>query len=178
MGWEVCLTMHNLPLFYFKSHFMAKQQDVKILYQYVAGENPQAAKAVILKYGYKVPQLRNARELGSLLQSLVGVEGEEAFRDIMEIHPDKDLIMEMFTPEEKHNMVGADGKGSSGCGCNSCKGNFSNATGPDPLLLQQNTAQIAAMNNNTAAQHTTSTQTGVIILSCAVIIALAIMSKK
>lgn len=153
----------------------------KLLFQLIAADDPRFAVGICQKYGYTVPPVRNPRELGALLQELVTIEGEKAFIDIMDHHPHKDLILEMYCPDQpSKEMMGADGS-KSGCGCDGakskcgcscskkcgCQEKFSNITGPE-----QNT------NQNQTTHHITSTQTGVVILSCAVIIALAIMSKK
>jgi hypothetical protein len=66
---------------------------------------------------------------------------------------------------------GCNKKKESGCGCSKKCGcqeekKYSNATGPDANQAVQNSHMM------------TGNQTGVIILSCAVIIAFAIMSKK
>ena len=154
----------------------------KLLYQLIAASDPVFAANLCKKYGYTVPPVRNARELGDLLRQLVVIEGEPAFIDIMDHHPHKDLILEMYAGDEdqKSNMVGADGsksgcgcggaknQASSGCGCNkkcSCQEKHLNASGPDMAVATQ-------------VAHNINNQTGVIVLSCAVIIALAIMSKK
>lgn len=152
-------------------------QKVKLIYQYIAQSDPYFAVEICKKYGYTVPPVRNARELGGLLQELVTIEGEQAFIDIMDKHPDKELILEMYGPDEKKEVVhaAADGnpdcgckKKQSGCGCKKCgcqEEKHFNATGPDQTAVQN-------------SHMITGTQTGIVILSCAMIIALAIMSKK
>lgn len=157
--------------------------NVRILYQYIAATDPYFARRVCVKYGYTVPPVKNEKELGALLQELVSIEGEPAFRDIMQHHPDKDLILEMYGEEgvpHKVKIISADGNTDEEkpCKCKSCNhdkpAGFLNA---DAATIAA-AATVATQNNNAAHHQVTSTQTGVIILSCAVIIALAIMSKK
>lgn len=159
-----------------------------LLCQYMAVSDPAFTRQVILKYGYNIPQLRNMSELGSLLDKVVMVEGEPALKDIATHHPDKELIIGGNTPAPKANILGADGsqeehghhsekKGGCGCGGKD-KMNFANVNG----VMTPNTATTAAVqqlqNNAAVTHHITSTQTNIMLLSAAVIIALAIMSKK
>lgn len=160
------------------------QSQRKLLFQYVAASDPYFVRDICMKYGYTMPPVRNPRELGGLLDQLVDMEGEPAFVEILDHHPDKELILESYqqgTPVGGH--IGADGSEtkSGGCGCGGCKGcgekkqNYANADAAGVVAAQINSANTTQHNN---ANQITSTQTGIIILACAVIISLAIMSKK
>lgn len=67
------------------------------LYQRVATANPSGARSVIHKYGYEI----RTKNLSQALRMLVGAEGEPALRDIVAIHPDKDLILECYADTKK-----------------------------------------------------------------------------
>ena len=62
------------------------------LYQRVALSNPNAAKGIIKNFGYEI----RTNNLAHALRLLVANEGEEALRAVVEIHPDKDLILECY----------------------------------------------------------------------------------
>lgn len=64
------------------------------VYQYIAYSNPDAANELCNKYGYY--QIQSIEELADCLQSIVARKGESAFKDIMELHPDKDVVLELF----------------------------------------------------------------------------------
>lgn len=158
------------------------QNQRKLLFQYVAASDPYFVRDICVKYGYTVPPVRNPRELGNLLDQLVDMEGEPAFVEILDHHPDKELILESYQPvSPAAGHIGADGSESKsgGCGCGGCKGcaekkqvNYANADAAGTVAAQINA------ENKTQHNQITSTQTGVIILACAMIISLAIMSKK
>ncbi len=141
------------------------------LYSYIAASNPGLSVGLCEKYGYDVPPVRNFVELGGLLEQLKDREGEAAFRDIMDLHPEKNLILEMYAPEVPAKaLAGADGTmQKKGCGCQECqeshhhynKNNFSHADGGQQTL-----------------HPITPTQTGLLILGSAFLIAFAIISKK
>lgn len=60
------------------------------LYQRVAQGNPQGAKSVIKQFGYEI----RTNNLPQALKMLVSKEGEPALRAIVNMHPDKDVILE------------------------------------------------------------------------------------
>lgn len=64
------------------------------VYQYIAYSSPDAANELCNKYGYF--QINSFEELADCLQSIVARKGESAFKDIMELHPDKDVVLELF----------------------------------------------------------------------------------
>lgn len=73
---------------------MKKTQDSTGLYQRVASANPQAAAALIRNFGYELQTRNIAKGLYLLVQN----EGEPALRAIVDIHPDKELILECLAP--------------------------------------------------------------------------------
>lgn len=71
-----------------------KKTSVMNVYQYIAYSSPDAANELCNKYGYY--QIQSYEELADCLQSIVARKGESAFKDIMELHPDKDVVLELF----------------------------------------------------------------------------------
>ena len=91
------------------------------LQELIAINNPSKAKALVVKYGY-----RPARSYNDLIQKLFLItkeHREDALKDLVDIHPHKDLIMHYAIPvsvvtETKSN---ANGDNSSDCQCPSCQ---------------------------------------------------------
>lgn len=63
------------------------------VYSYVASSNPQKSRDIINSFGYKV---NNPKDMGGNLRTLVASEGESALKEVLNNHPDKDVILEMF----------------------------------------------------------------------------------
>lgn len=129
------------------------------LYTYVASSNPYQARAILHKYGYSIKDVKNKSDLGDCLKSLVAYEGEDAFQDILDSHPDKGVILEVYSkqmikPEE-----------SKKCNCNGhpCSCNrehyFLNASGSD-------------------APSKSVRDTSIYIMAAALLLAAAIIVKK
>lgn len=156
--------------------------DNTLFYQYIAASNPMFVKSICERYGFTVPVVRNYRELGDLLRQLVERTNGNAFLEIVDNHPDKELILDTYKDTPAADQVGCDGMHSDG-GCKKCKEKYSNVTGStETAVVSQDKAAIAALQaQNTAIQHhgiLNNNNNGVLILSCAIIVALAIMSKK
>lgn len=137
------------------------------LYTYVAESNPYQAKALLHKHGYSISNVRDSKDLGVCLKKLVQSEGEVAFLDILECHPDKGVILEAYTPvkkEEYKNSCGGYMNLNGECSCNKHKDQYMNASGNDkPIVPQQN------QNSN---------NTSFFILAAALLLAAAIIVKK
>jgi len=88
------------------------------LQELIAINNPSKAKALIVKYGYK--PARNYNDLIYKLFRLTKEHREDALKDLAELHPHKDLILNYFcaSKEEKSNVEGKDN--NSDCNCPSC----------------------------------------------------------
>lgn len=67
------------------------------VYTYIAEKNPYGAKAVCHSLGYKVSGVKSSSDLGYCLAQIVDKEGETGLRKVMEQHPDKDVICELFS---------------------------------------------------------------------------------
>ena len=63
------------------------------VYDYIASSNPFLAKRICEELGYKVT---NPNTMGENLAYIVDQQGESALYKIMEHHPDKEIILEMF----------------------------------------------------------------------------------
>lgn len=126
-------------------------------YEYIAKTNPMGAKSVIQQFGYRVV---DGRRMGDNLRMLVAQEGEPALRAIAELHPDKDLILEVFAPKKED------------CGCNK-KDSFMGADG---------TLTSAVLNNNQQQMQSDSTklalQTNAMLIVATIIIASAIIVTR
>jgi hypothetical protein len=113
------------------------------IYEYIARSNPQGARMVIQQFGYRIT---DNRKMGDNLRMLVAQEGEPALREIAKLHPDRDLILEVFNePKEekpcsckdKENFLGADATLSSAVLANNQQQN--QASDSTKLAMQTNT---------------------------------------
>jgi hypothetical protein len=84
------------------------------IYTYVASSNPYQAKAILHKYGYSIRNAKTGTDIGQCLKDLVVYEGEDAFKDILESHPDKGVILEVYQTKQTNEC-----KGGS-CSCPKC----------------------------------------------------------
>lgn len=140
------------------------------VFKYVAESNPNGAVQVINSFGYDVT---STSDLGRSLSELVAEVGEPAFKKIMDYHPDKDVILELYSKD------GGDEKSTS-CGCDSCKNrarnneymSYLNATGNGTFADEKST------NSNTTSTHLLANQTNVILVVSALFIATALILKK
>lgn len=85
------------------------------VFHYIAETNPYAAKSVCHSLGYKISNVKTSEDLGNCLKKIVAQEGEEGFKKVMEHHPDKDVLMELFGKPEKEYMNASGNE--SGCRC-------------------------------------------------------------
>jgi hypothetical protein len=128
------------------------------IYSYTASVNPYFVKCMAHKYGYTFDK---TQPLGSVLQQLVAMEGEPVLMEIIENNPDKDLFMDYF--EKKF------GKKEE----NKEKEKESNL---DLINYMNFSGQAQAMQ--IAENKRITTETSVMVLAGAVIIALAILSTN
>ena len=132
------------------------------VYNYVAESSPNHARRIIDSFGYEV---LDGRDLGQSLNELVAQEGEPALQRVMEAHPDKDIILELFAKS-------ADTK--AGCGCKKCQekshGHYLNASGVDAADLTGSNPN----SNTTTLAH----KTNVIFIVATLFIATALIIKK
>ena len=69
------------------------------VYHYIAENNPDAAFEVCKKYGYF--QINSIDELANCLQNIVAQDGEGSFKEVMDLHPDKDVLIELFDKKKR-----------------------------------------------------------------------------
>jgi hypothetical protein len=74
------------------------------VYEYVAENNPMVAERIMDSFGYTIV---DTPDMG--LSQLVAKVGEPALKKVMESHPDKEIIIEMFGNEN------SDKKAECGC---------------------------------------------------------------
>lgn len=73
------------------------------LYNYIAQNNPDGALFVCRKYGY-AGNISSVEELAFTCKNMVASEGESAFVDLLKCHPDKEVIVEVFS-EKKNELA-------------------------------------------------------------------------
>lgn len=134
------------------------------VYDYIAESNPMEAKSICESYGYTVT---NPKQMGRNLKSLVNNEGENALKSIMQLHPDKEILVEYFGMKAKKN------KKETGCGCKDTTSKrldtieaFINAGGNSNNNSDRSEAKMLASNTNT------------IIFASALVLAVAIIFKN
>ena len=68
------------------------------VYQYIAEHNPDAAYNVCKQYGYY--DIKDIPQLAQCLELIVGQNGEEGLTKVMELHPDKETLLELFKKKQ------------------------------------------------------------------------------
>ena len=108
------------------------------IYEYRGRSNPTGSKQVIESFGYRVV---NPKRMGDNLRMLVAQEGESALKAVVDLHPDKDLILELNAPVQTNvdSYLGADGLLQSAVLTN----NQQQADSNGKLALQTNTLIVA-----------------------------------
>jgi len=141
------------------------------VFNYVAESNPIGSVQLINSFGYDVT---NDSNLGKSLSELVAEVGEEAFKKVIDLHPDKDVILELNSDKTLQNK-------NSSCGCDVCKSiakkeeylTYLNISGKGQFADEKPTN-----NNNTTNTHLLANQTNVILVVSALFIATALILKK
>ena len=111
------------------------------IYEYIARSNPRGARMVIQEFGYRIT---DNKRMGDNLRMLVAQEGEPALKAVVDLHPDKDLILEVFGNSQSlkatgDNFYGADGLLQSAVLNNNQQQTDSN----NKMVLQTNTLIVA-----------------------------------
>lgn len=124
------------------------------VYQYVASNNPRAARRIIESFGYNI----RGNNLAQNLRDLVNNEGEDVVVEIMKYHPDAEYFSEMHS-----NFTGKKVKKK-----------------PTDFSFEKYAYLNAIGNNNqsTFKSDASANQTNTIILASAIILAIAIISKN
>jgi len=123
------------------------------VYQYIAYSNPDAANALCNKHGYY--QIQSYDELADCLQSIVARKGESAFKEIMELHPEKEVVVELFMKPEP-------------------------LTPPIQIMEQKRERDCSCMLNADGSQQNQgmASQTNFMILVAAMIVSISIIAMK
>jgi len=100
---------------------------------YVAYNNPEGAKKILEVWGVPVKGT-NKKGLAQSLQGLLKQEGEPVLMDLANLHPDKDLIMQVEAIKAEKNQPSTPAiENVSGCNgdtaCAKCAENKSSACG-------------------------------------------------
>jgi hypothetical protein len=127
------------------------------VFQNIAYSNSDSALKICNRYGYY--QIQSEEELANCLQNIVAVKGESALKEIMELHPDKEVIIELFEtkPEKQERQMETEKK--KDCSC------MANADGNTTTANQSGVSGIAS-------------QTNLLILVAAIIVSISIISMK
>jgi hypothetical protein len=118
------------------------------VYKYVAESNPMVAQGIIESFGY---EHANTPDMG--LSQLVARVGEPALKKVIENHPDKEIILELFSKD---------------CTCKNNSERFLNANGGGEVVKEKENT-----SSNMIAQ-----QTNAMILVSALFIFTALIIKK
>ena len=139
------------------------------VYTYIAKNNPKKAIELLDAYGYNYA---DTPDLG--LSQLVTAKGEKALKKIMEIHPDKDIILECFgteTDDLKPKSIQ-----DNYCNCPSCRIAMHKH---DPYLNASGaTTETVTNDKNNQNQNTLAMQTNIIIGVTALFFATALFLKN
>ena len=128
------------------------------IYEYIAANNPVQSERIIRRFGYESLQ---GSHIGDNLREVVAQEGEEAFRAVLDLHPDRDVLVEVYAPKEEKESRGCT-KGK--CSCR--KNDYMNADGANNMAKETTAAQVSAAQTNT------------FLMAAALILAVAIIVKK
>jgi hypothetical protein len=134
------------------------------VYQYVADSDPRGTQRLIESFGYEITDQRN---LGKSLSELVSNVGEPALKKVIDLHPDKDIILEYNASTMPT---------STSCSCDSCKSKgkhdkYMNASGSETTT----DTSVASTNNTNILAHQTNT---ILVLATLVIIAGIMLKNK
>jgi hypothetical protein len=132
---------------------VSKKPSAMNVYQYIAYSNPDAANALCNKHGYY--QIQSYDELADCLQSVVARKGESAFKEIMELHPEKEVVVELFMKPEP-------------------------PTPPIQIMEQKRERDCSCMLNADGSQQNQgmASQTNLMILVAAMIVSISIIAMK
>jgi len=136
------------------------------MFEYIATDSPNECANLCAKYGFQA-QAETTADMGDCMSQLVQAAGEPALRDLVALHPDKDLILEQFGGSQGGNNWA--GGSTGGCGCSACK---AAAAGAGPASQQY--LQGGAKASDFLQTH----QAGLFIIGGLLVVTLAIISTK
>lgn len=130
------------------------------VYKYIAELNPNEANEFCVQQG--LPDASCSDELADNLVSIVAQNGELALKKIMQLHPDKEIILEMFK-------------------CTSCQRQQQTTM---PTMMDSGITEVQPLIerplqfSNATGKTDVAKNTNAIILVSALVVALAIISIK
>jgi hypothetical protein len=139
------------------------------IYEYIAISNPDSCLSFCNNYGYVHREIGSIEELVVCMQEVVAAEGETAFTELLKLHPDRGAIMETFSGRRMAlgydgsletmpiNYVAPQHKRDCQCGCNNKSFNAD-----------------ASLPKSSGS----STQTNTFIIAAALLLSVAIISRK
>lgn len=141
------------------------------VYEYVAESNPRLTEQLMNSFNYDVI---DTPDMG--LSQLVDTVGERALNKVMELHPDKEIILELFSKsnDTKDGICNCDGCKIRNRNNNDDYMNYLNATGSGAVKP----ASTVAPNDTSTNTHLLANQTNVILVVSALFIATALILKK
>ena len=124
------------------------------VYTYIVECNPDEAYEICKKYGFF--NIESKEEMADCLETIVGKEGEDAFKEVMDLHPDKEVIVELFSKKKDEPTP---------------------QPAPAPVMVEA-PKQVSADGSLNATGSGLVNQTNTYILVAALIISVAIISMK
>jgi hypothetical protein len=130
------------------------------VYQYIAQSNPNETYAICQKYGYV--EVSDLDEMSEIVANIVSEFGEDALKEVMSIHPDKEILIELYQPSYPLQYF------------NGAK----NISEPSSVQFNNNPIREKYFNAEGQSPNKLVSQTNMYILVGALIVSLAIMSVK
>jgi len=118
------------------------------VYLYIAENKPDEAYEICKKYGYF--NINSIEELADALKSIVAEQGQDSLEEILNIHPEKEVILEIFDKKKEIDtkpiedviqlMFDKNKPIEKDCGCmKSADATPSTPSAPSPVVNQTNT---------------------------------------
>jgi len=118
------------------------------VYLYIAENNPDEAYEICKKYGYF--NINSIEELADALKNIVAENGQDSLEEILNIHPEKEVILEIFDKKKEIDtkpieeviqlMFDKNKPIEKDCGCmKSADATPSTPTAPSAVVNQTNT---------------------------------------
>lgn len=151
------------------------QDNSVLMCEHIAIGNPIAASELCERYGYAVDET-NAEQISQTLNGIIQDNpNKQIFKEVCSIHPDKDLILELFQPKDKKVRMNFSG-------CNECQGNSMQTNYRGYQMWSSTPNRFDATGGSSDKSNTFSnimaSQTNTILIFGVVLIAGAIFIKK
>jgi hypothetical protein len=101
-----------------------QEDNAVLMCEHIAIGNPIGASELCEKYGYAVDET-NAEQISQTLNGIIQDNpNKQIFKEVCNIHPDKDLILEFCQPKDKKVRMNYSGNGDCGCKENAMQTNY------------------------------------------------------